>query len=1686
MVGAGLTVCLTLVLSADAGRGQTLPTVTITASTTAAVLEGESASFVISRTGDTANALTVNLTYAATEGTHLGSLWIVRPATVDIAANDSSATIQVDVRDNPFVGSPDSGIVATISTSSDYTVGTPGSATVNTADDGDQWLDMFTTGDPLEVFEGVGSQVVTPVFSFRTVEASTFRAEPPDPISYSIVSREGPGSMQATVTDDYLALSMRPTVEPGEWTTEQTSQGDFWEWSPDPSMIQTSVVDDDEAEPPEEFEFVLQGAPGANFALTFRSAITDFPADTVRIYDNEIQFVIDVAGADALSGTEGEQLVLDLTAESKWLHACNRPETPNLIDDMELSIEVAARPDSAIQVQDFNWVTAVSNVDNADTLTRMITFDDFTSIEGDPTGACRVKGTATATIDIVDDAVEEPAESFDVIFTALDTDFDEHIEMAFDTVPEESGETPTASLAVAIPTSDTPVFSVDSVSVVEGSVDLEFTVTLRNDPFGSVTVDYATADVTATAGDDYTATNGTLTFNSGDALSQTVTVGVLADFLHEPDETLTLTLSAPSRGTIATGAGTGTIIDDDDPLIDLGMGFVSVAENDGTIEITVTLHPAPHRQVTVDYTTVDSTATAGSDYETTGGMLTFAVGETAKTISVPIVDDGVGEPEETFELTFSNLTNAVFDTSVTISELTVHVDIVDNDDRPTLFIRSVSALEGAGEIVFTVTLEPASDQEVTVEYTTGSGTATAGTDYTAITTAQTLTFAANETSMDIVVTVLDDAIIEPNETVEVVLANPTGNPVLGLSSALGTILDDDTPGLSVADASGSESAGQLVFTVTLDRASAEEVTVEYTTSDDTVGPNPATAGTDYTAITTAQTLTFAANVTSMDIVVTVADDSAIEPDETFILTLANPTGATIATGTATGTIRNDDVPGLSVADASGSESAGQLVFTVTLDHASAEEVTVEYTTSDDTVGPNPATAGTDYTAITTAQTLTFAANVTSMDIVVTVTDDSAIEPDETFILTLANPNGATIATGTATGTIRNDDVPGLSVADASGLESAGRLVFTVTLEPASDQQVTVEYTTSDDTVGPNPATAGTDYTAITTARTLTFAANVTSMDIVVTVANDSAIEPDETFILTLANPNGATIATGTATGTIRNDDAPGLSVADASGSESAGRLVFTVTLDHASAEEVTVEYTTSDDTVGPNPATAGTDYTAITTAQTLTFAANVTSMDIVVTVANDSAIEPDETFILTLANPNGATIATGTATGTIRNDDAPGLSVADASGSESAGRLVFTVTLEPASDQQVTVEYTTSDDTVGPNPATAGTDYTAITTAQTLTFAANVTSMDIVVTVADDSAIEPDETFILTLANPNGATIATGTATGTIRNDDRRAPRPSSGGGGGSPPKRTDPSDTATTTPRAPRIGAVFQDRVLALDSPPIMVDLVAGLVGDVKNYRAISSVGDIVTATVSGSQLTLTPLTVGVSTISVSGSNASGSAFQSFQVTVVSSVSPTIVSSVSPTIVRFIGSRVLAPGAPPTAIDLSEVFSGTVTSYQAVSSNPAVLHVRVTGSRLSLTGLASGTATVSVSAKNPSGAALLSFEVRIVEAGAPRVARFLRGGRLPVGERHRLDLSAAFTGSALRYQATAGDPGVVHVEVSDQRLYLTGRAPGVTTVSVSVTNSQGAALQSFRVTVDAAAAPGAAPAGPAQEIPTS
>ena len=227
------------------------------------------------------------------------------------------------------------------------------------------------------------------------------------------------------------------------------------------------------------------------------------------------------------------------------------------------------------------------------------------------------------------------------------------------------------------------------------------------------------------------------------------------------------------------------------------------------------------------------------------------------------------------------------------------------------------------------------------------------------------------------------------------------------------------------------------------------------------------------------------------------------------------------------------LPTLSVADATvteGNSGTSDLAFTVTLSAAATSPVTVAYATANGT-----ATAGSDYAA--SAGTLTFAAGETSKVVHVQVTGDTAVEANETLTLTLSSPNGATIAHGTATGTIVNDDtapLPTLSIGDSSFAEGSaaapGHGAFTVTLSAAATAPVTVHFATADGT-----ATAGSDYVA--QSGTLTFAAGETQKTITVAAIGDSTVEANEGFTVTLSSPTGATIAHGTGSGTIVNDDA---------------------------------------------------------------------------------------------------------------------------------------------------------------------------------------------------------------------------------------------------------------------------------------------------------------------------------------------------------------------------------------------------------------------------------------------------------------------------------------------------------------------------------------------------------------------
>jgi len=223
--------------------------------------------------------------------------------------------------------------------------------------------------------------------------------------------------------------------------------------------------------------------------------------------------------------------------------------------------------------------------------------------------------------------------------------------------------------------------------------------------------------------------------------------------------------------------------------------------------------------------------------------------------------------------------------------------------------------------------------------------------------------------------------------------------------------------VAIADVSVTEG-DTAQFTVSLDKVWTSDVTVDWTTADGT-----ATAGSDYTATSTAQTLTIAAGQQSATITIATTDDSLDETEETFTVTLSNPTAATLGTATGTATLTDNDAPPvLSIDDVSVTEG-DTAQFTVTLDAVSSKDVTVAWATADGT-----AVAGSDYTA-RTGQTVTLAAGQQRATITVPTLDDRNDELDETFTVTLSNPNSATLGTATGTATlIDNDDL----IADVRG------------------------------------------------------------------------------------------------------------------------------------------------------------------------------------------------------------------------------------------------------------------------------------------------------------------------------------------------------------------------------------------------------------------------------------------------------------------------------------------------------------------------------------------------------------------------------------------------------------------------------------------------------------------------------
>ena len=746
-----------------------------------------------------------------------------------------------------------------------------------------------------------------------------------------------------------------------------------------------------------------------------------------------------------------------------------------------------------------------------------------------------------------------------------------------------------------------------------------------------------------------------------------------------------------------------------------------------TLEFEVTLSKQSSQTVTVEWDTRGGTATEDVDFTGDLGTLTFLPNETSKTISIDTIEDEINDAGEQFTVVLSNPSRA------TIADGSA-VGTINNTDLipvPEISITDDRVTEGE-TLEFTVTLDQAFSETVTVDWATAAGSATEDTDYTG--DSGRLTFAPNEQSKTIEVVTLEDDQNEGSETLTVVLSGAS-NATIGDGTGVGTIDNKvPDPAISITDARASEG-DTLRFTVTLDRTSTEVVTVDWATSAVT-----ATEDTDYSGAS--GRIPFAPNERSKTIEVTTFEDEENEVAETFTVELSNATNATISDASGTGTIDNKvPDPEISISDASASEGE-TLRFHVTLNRESSNTVTVNWNTTAGT-----ATEDTDYDADN--GTLTFNPGVTSKSIEVTTIEDQENEVAETFTVDLSSPTNATITDASGTGTIDNTEPdPEISITDARASEGE-TLRFHVTLNRESTSTVTVNWTTTAGT-----ATEDTDYDAGN--GTLTFIPGVTSKTIEVMTIEDEENEVAETFTVDLSSATNATITDASGTGTIDSTNSdPGISISDARASEGE-TLRFTVTLDKTSTSTVTVDWTTTEGT-----ATEDVDYNS--GSGQLSFLPTERSKTIEVTAINDEIDEGLETFTVDLSNPSNATVADGTATGIIDNTEfvpppEPGLSIADARGVEG-GTLIFQVILNQVYTNTVTVDWETREGT-----ATEDTDY--VGASGQLSFLPGDGIMAIPVLTIDDDHHDDGETFAVVLSNASGAPIVNGTATGTIDNQD--------------------------------------------------------------------------------------------------------------------------------------------------------------------------------------------------------------------------------------------------------------------------------------------------------------------------------
>ncbi len=677
--------------------------------------------------------------------------------------------------------------------------------------------------------------------------------------------------------------------------------------------------------------------------------------------------------------------------------------------------------------------------------------------------------------------------------------------------------------------SGTPVVRASDPVVDEAAGTATFTITLDRPSTGTVSVNVATANGTAKAGSDFVGQGShTLSFLPGE-VSQTFTVDLINDGSAEGREYFDLVLSHPVGVTLlAQPHGRASIGANDAAPVSAPLITVSDAvagEGDGMLQFVVTLNAPSNQVVSVSYNNSNQTAANGSDYLATSGTLVFAPGQTSQVVQVAVLDNTTDESSEALTL---NLFSAV---NGTIVRQTGWGTIVDNDattGTPVVQVADQVVDEAAGTVSITLVLDKPSVGITSVNYSTTSGTASAGADFVNQ-TSRTVSFLPGEVSKTIVVDLVNDAGNEPGEYFNLVLSNPVGVEIPDPRSKVYIAPSDaptvSSPLITVSDAAVDETGGNLVFTVSLNAPSTQVVSVAYNNSNAT-----AASGSDYVA--QSGTLVFAPGQTTQTVVIPVLDGTAQEATEYMKLNLFSAVNGTVVRQDGWGSIVDNDAttgtPAVSVGDGIVDESAARVAFTVTLDKPSTSVVSVNVAPTDGT-----ALAGADYEA-QPIQTLVFAPGEVAKTVYVNLRPDASFENTEYFDLSLSSVVNATVADPRGHAFIPQNDgspiaVPTISAAAHSADEGGGYIDFVVTLDAPSTQLVSVGYSNSNAT-----ALNGSDYQA--QSGTLYFAPGETMQVVRIPVIDDLAVESTETFKLNLFNAVNGQVGTSEVVASIVDND----------------------------------------------------------------------------------------------------------------------------------------------------------------------------------------------------------------------------------------------------------------------------------------------------------------------------------------------------------------------------------------------------------------------------------------------------------------------------------------------------------------------------------------------------------------------